>query len=79
MDAQELAQYKSGCHTRAEGISFTTMDFLDLPTTPERFRAQMSLAEHYNRIWTLEHNPRGPRSNGSGEMGNTNGSQIRRC
>ena len=40
----------------AEDTSLTTMDFLDLPTTPEWFRMQMSLVEHCNRVWTQARN-----------------------
>ena len=62
----------------AEGTSFTTMEFLDLPTTPERFKAQMSLAEHYNRAWTSERGPKVPRPRGEDARQNANGAKIRR-
>ena len=68
MDAQELAQYKSGCHTRAEGISLTTMDSLDLPTTPERFKAQILLAKQCNRVWTMGSDLRVPMLGRTGRM-----------
>ena len=54
------------------------MEFLDLPTTPERFKAQMSLAEHYNRAWTSERGPKVPRPRGEDARENTNGAKIRR-
>ena len=63
----------------AEGTSLTTMDFLDLPTTPERFKVQMSLAEHYNRAWTQVRDLKGPRLGGTSEVGNINGAKIKVC
>ena len=55
------------------------MDFLDLPTTPERFKVQMSLAEHYNRAWTQVRDLKGPRLGGSSEVGNITGAKIKVC
>ena len=63
----------------AEGTSLTTMDLLDLPTTPERFKMQMSLAEHYNRVWTQARNLGGPKPSGSSEVQDIDGAKIRRC
>ena len=41
----------------AQGTSLTPMDFLDTPTTPEGFKAQMSLAEQYSRRWVQTCDP----------------------
>ena len=63
----------------AGGTSLTTMDFLDLPTMPGRFKVQMSLAEHYNRVWIQVRDLRGPKPGGDGEVGNISGAKVRVC
>ena len=62
----------------AEGTSVTTMEILDLPTTPERFKAQMSLVEHYSRAWTAARGPKVSRPRGEDARQNTKEARIRR-
>ena len=63
----------------AEGTSLTTKDFLDSPTTPERFKVQMSLAEHYNRVWMQVRDLKGPKPGGDGKVGHISGAKVRVC
>ena len=53
----------------AQGTSLTTMDFLDTPTTPEGFKAQMSLAEQYNRMWVQTCDPERSVPGGDSQVG----------